>query len=265
MIAAVQSQEQGIALRPEQLKLVGALGSAFGVVFLCICIWQIYTYNSREQTEKENKLYENYLRMQERYTHTLIDADRNMRKFRHDFRAHALAIKGHAQETHDAWLLAYIDEMIDASETKNEVRYTKIAAVDAVIHEMVCTAEKEGIHVEWNGTLGAAGSIRIYDLCTIISSLFLNAVEACRMVETERTIRAEAYRYEKSVYIKMINSVGTSEPKVAAGRLKSKKGDAKNHGLGLENVRKAVELYQGTLTYDFNDAYCTVEVLLFEQ
>lgn len=265
MIAAVQSQEQGTALRPEQLKLVGALGSAFGVVFLCICIWQIYTYNSREQTEKENKLYENYLRMQERYTHTLIDADRNMRKFRHDFRAHALAIKGHAQETHDAWLLAYIDEMIDASETKNEVRYTKIAAVDAVIHEMVCTAEKEGIHVEWNGTLGAAGSIRIYDLCTIISNLFLNAVEACRMVETERTIRAEAYRYEKSVYIKMINSVGTSEPKVAAGRLKSKKGDAKNHGLGLENVRKAVELYQGTLTYDFDGAYCTVEVLLFEQ
>lgn len=86
----------GAALRPEQLKLVGALGSAFGVVFLCICIWQIYTYNSREQTEKENRLYENYLRMQERYTHTLIDADRNMRKFRHDFRAHALAIKGHA-------------------------------------------------------------------------------------------------------------------------------------------------------------------------
>lgn len=85
------------------------------------------------------------------------------------------------------WLLAYIDEMIDASETKNEVRYTKIAAV-----------------------------------------------EACRLVETGRTIRAEAYHYEKSVYIKMTNSVGTLESKDAAGRLKSKKGDTKNHGLGLE-------------------------------
>lgn len=264
LIAAVQSQEQGMALQPGQLKLVGALGSAFGVVFLCICIWQIYTYNSREQTEKENRVYENYLRMQERYTHTLIDADRNMRKFRHDFRTHALAIKGHAQETQDEWLLAYIDEMIDASETKNEVRYTKIAAVDAVIHEMVCMAKKEGIHVTWTGTLGEAGSIRIYDLCTIISNLFLNAIEACRLVETGRTIRAEAYRYEKSVYIKMTNSIGAFEPMDAAGRLKSKKGDAKNHGLGLENVRKAVELYQGTLTYDFDDAHCTVEVLLFE-
>lgn len=79
--------------------------------------------------------------------------------------------------------------MIDVSETKNEVRYTKIVAV-----------------------------------------------EACRLVETGRTIRAEAYHYEKSVYIKMTNSVGILESKDAAGRLKSKKGDTKNHGLGLEKM-----------------------------
>lgn len=264
LIAVVQSQEQGVELRPEQLKFVGALGSAFGVVFLIICIWQTYTYNSREQAEKENKVYENYLRMQERYIHMLIDTDQNMRKFRHDFRAHALAIKGHAEEIEDAWLLAYIAEMIDASETKNEVRYTKIAAIDAIIHEMICIAKKDGIHVVWKGTLGEAGRVRIYDLCTIISNLFLNAIEACQSVETDRMIMAEVYRYEKSIYLKMSNSVKASEMKDVSIRLKSKKDDLKNHGWGLDNVKKAVELYQGTLTYDFDDAYCTVEVLLLE-
>lgn len=262
LIAAAQCEEQGIALGTAQLTLVGLLGSAFGVVFLVVCIWQIYTYNYKERVQQENARYEEYLRMQEQYMHMLIDADANMRKFRHDFRAHALAIRGHAEEKKDAWLLSYVDEMIGASDAAAGVRYTRIAALDAIIQEMAVLAEKDGISVTWKGTLGTVGGIRIFDLCTIVSNLFMNAIEACRLVSGERSIVSEVCRYEQSVYIKMQNSCPPQTDGV--GGLRSKKTDTRNHGLGLENVKKAVESYQGTLQYTFEGSHCTVEVLLLE-
>ncbi len=262
LIAAAQCEEQGIVLGTEQMTLVGLLGSAFGVVFLVVCIWQIYTYNYKERVQQENTRYEDYLRMQEQYIHMLIDADANMRKFRHDFRAHALAIRGHAEEKKDAWLLSYVDEMIGASDADAGTRYTKLAALDAMIQEMVALAAKDGISVTWKGTLGAVSGIRIFDLCTIVSNLFMNAIEACRSVSGERTIAAEVYRYEQSVYIKMQNSCPPQTD--GAGGLRSKKSDTRNHGLGLENVKKAVEKYQGTLQHTFDGRSCTVEVLLLE-
>lgn len=261
LIAAAQCREQEIVLGAPQMTFVGLLGSAFGVAFLVICVWQIYTYNNKERMQKENARYEEYLRMQERYIHMLTDADANMRKFRHDFRAHTLAIRGHAEETQDAWLLSYVDEMIGASDVDAGVRYTKVAALDAIIQEMIALAKNEDIAVTWKGTLGDSGGIRIFDLCTIVSNLFMNAIEACRMVEGSRMISAEVYRYEQSVYIKMQNSVRQTAD---AGSLRSKKTDTRNHGLGLENVKKAVEKYRGTLQFEFEGQTCTVEVLLLE-
>ena len=127
----------------------------------------------------------------------LMDADKNMRKFRHDFRAHALAIRGHAQDCEDTWLMTYVDEMIGASEMDMHQRYTKIAALDAIIQEMFELAARDGIQVTWKGTLGERVDIRIFDLCTIFSNLLLNAIEACRFVDGTRSIESEVYRYEQ--------------------------------------------------------------------
>ena len=183
-----------------------------------------------------------------------------MRKFRHDFRAHALAIRGHAQDCEDTWLMTYVDEMIGASEMDMHQRYTKIAALDAIIQEMFELAARDGIQVTWKGTLGERVDIRIFDLCTIFSNLLLNAIEACRFVDGTRSIESEVYRYEHSIYIKIRNTI----PQKTVIDMVSKKADRKNHGLGVENVRKAVETYHGTLTYTFEEAYCIAEVLLLE-
>ena len=260
LIAAAQCQEQGILLTPAQIRLIGLSGSAFGVVFLVICMWQGYTNNRKEYIQQENEYYEEYLCMQEHYIHMLMDADKNMRKFRHDFRAHALAIRGHAQDCEDTWLMTYVDEMIGASEMDMHQRYTKIAALDAIIQEMFELAARDGIQVTWKGTLGERVDIRIFDLCTIFSNLLLNAIEACRFVDGTRSIESEVYRYEHSIYIKIRNTI----PQKTVIDMVSKKADRKNHGLGVENVRKAVETYHGTLTYTFEEAYGIAEVLLLE-
>ena len=76
LIAAAQCQEQGILLTPAQIRLIGLSGSAFGVVFLVICMWQGYTNNRKEYIQQENEYYEEYLCMQEHYIHMLMDADK---------------------------------------------------------------------------------------------------------------------------------------------------------------------------------------------
>ena len=51
--------------------------------------------------------------------------------------------------------------------------------------------------------------------------------------------------------------------KSVKGRILSTKSNQRIHGIGLQNVRKVVEKYQGTMKIDYADGIFSVSLVLF--
>ena len=81
-----------------------------------------------------------------------------------------------------------------------------------------------------------------------MSNLLNNAIEACEKIEEDkRTIEVEAANYNTQMFIEVRNSYDNSLV-MYKDRIITTKADKKNHGIGLENIRRVVKKYDGKMT-----------------
>lgn len=231
------------------------------VLFICICIWQQITWRRGRGYRLRNEEYERYLRQQEEYIHMLVFQDENMRRFRHDFQAHTIALKVIAEKGDWEELRKYIRTMQQESAIDSVEQYTGVAAVDAVVGEWARQAKEKAVTITWEGRLPLSDRVEVFDLCTIFSNLLSNALEACERLEEERRrIEIHIYCYENSILLTVKNTYDDADGR--AFSLKSRKGDAYHHGLGIRNVRDALKKYGGELNYQAEEGWVTAEVSL---
>lgn len=84
------------------------------------------------------------------------------------------------------------------------------------------------------------------DLCTILTNLLDNAVEACmKQPEGEpREIQVTIRRLHQFIIIKIANS-SIASPDIRNGKLHTSKKDGNLHGWGMRSVLSAVEKIRG--------------------
>ena len=81
------------------------------------------------------------------------------------------------------------------------------------------------------------------DLCSILSNLLDNAIEACCKLEYSRYINLEMLIFKNQFNIKIINS-SNGDYKMENGKFKTtKRGDL--HGIGIGHIKSIVENYGG--------------------
>ena len=85
-------------------------------------------------------------------------------------------------------------------------------------------------------------------MCTIVSNLLENAIEACSQVNGERWLRCSFYEIQNNLCIKVENST-CNDVEMSGGIPVSTKPDRTRHGFGSLNVKRAVEKYKGQLRY----------------
>lgn len=90
---------------------------------------------------------------------------------------------------------------------KNPVEYTGNRELDAVIAPFVLEAESKNIKVQFKGIVSDDVAIDMFDMCTIISNLLNNAIEACEKIqEGKRIIELEIAGYNSQIFITVRNS-----------------------------------------------------------
>ena len=120
----------------------------------------------------------------------------------------------------------------------------------------------EATSIEVQGKFLGQLDLEAIDLCTIFSNLFQNAVEELKRQQEGRFLIVKIKNGKNFTEVAIENSVRYKVLLQENGLPKTSKGDKKNHGIGLENVRRTVERCNGKMEISSEQERFSVKVIL---
>ncbi len=110
--------------------------------------------------------------------------------------------------------------------------------------------------------------IRGYDIGIILGNALDNAMEACRRLKekepgAETFIRISSFRKRELLFLKVENSFdGRLAGKAQEEFPVTDKADRESHGMGLANIKRTAEKYQGTMDYKVRERVFILSVMM---
>lgn len=177
------------------------------------------------------------------------EEDKQLAGFRHDFKNHMICLKNLLRDGKTEQAERYLNNLThSASLTFADVSTGNIYA-DAILREKLLLAETKGIHLETDLIFPPSEMLPPMDLCIILSNALDNALEACEkssFKDSKPVIRAISYVRHYCLFLEITNPL-PSLPEKSGEFFKSTKNDSSFHGMGLSNIKKAVDHCHGTL------------------
>ncbi len=187
-----------------------------------------------------------YLHVQQENYEYLEYREKETKRFRHDYRNHLNLLQILCKEKRYEDVETYIENI---SERLNEYnKYISIcnSFVDAILNYYLQKMDKKCIEFRIKGKMPKDCNIVMFDLCTIISNLLDNAIEAVDRLEGEKRWIEMTFRYDNLMIYCNVKNPYLGELNIYKNKILTNK-NTKNHGFGISNVKKSVELYSGSI------------------
>lgn len=232
----------------EDLQIYGVFVVMACCTLVVVTLMQIVVLSQNAYIKKSNDMYKEHMALQKQhYEHMLLQYE-ELRKFRHDVKNHMLALNSMCTSEDNSQIKKYLSQLTNEVSSKKPVEYTGNRELDAVIAPFVMEAESKNIKVQFKGRVSDNVAIDMFDMCTIISNLLNNAIEACEKIqEDKRIIEFEIAGYNSQIFISVSNSYDMESIINQKQKFITTKEDKQNHGIGLENVRRTVKKYDGDM------------------
>lgn len=202
---------------------------------------------------------------QKKYYESMLAAEEDTRKYRHDMNNHFLIMDMLLEKNDLRGLEKYLKGLEEEFQTVSSRRYdTGNSIIDAISgHYLPRISDFADIKVR--GKLPPRLSVDELNICTIYSNLLKNAVEELERLHDKMNVNLQFYlnfsQGMKLMKMDMRNSMGDN-PKFKGILTPTSKKDRRNHGIGLSNIRRAVEQEHGSFTVAAVDGMFCAEVIL---
>ena len=247
-------------LPSDDTMAVGHFMSVLGSVFICILLFVLmYYYNSSQDFRLQKELAEIENEQQRIYFKGLLDKEEETRQFRHDIINDLLEIKNYSSEREYDKLNGYIDstlgEIMDISKSSYDVGNDIINTIINYYLQPI----KNDCDIEVIGYMSNDVTIDERDLCTVCANLIKNATEEIsKLVGGKIIFSVEQGKQYLSFVIEntYIGNIITDK----SGNIITQKADKKNHGIGINNVKRVVRKYEGKYETDIDDNMFRVKI-----
>lgn len=218
--------------------------------------------NRKQYYLEQNRLKEEYIRMQKEYYQTIYEKDKEMREFRHDV-ANQIGLLQMLLERGDVDSAKQHLNSVQQnfSQASFHKKYVGVDTLDAILSMMSQKAFEMGIQIEIMGKIEKQDTFDVYALCTIFSNAIDNAIEACNRINAEKRICVKIASQNQTLCCRFENPA-TEEMYQAVLVGTTTKSDAENHGYGIKNIRKAVERLNGSMEYEYSNGSITLEICI---
>ncbi len=181
-----------------------------------------------------------------------LQTNDDIRRVYHDMKNHLLAILNMAGEKEE--LKQYLTDLLPEFEGYETLVQTGNAVVDSLLSEKIQRAAQDEIRFHVCLDLSWLEGMRPVDLIVIFGNALDNAIEAEQKLPEgkERYIYIKSSRFANMVVIRISNQYfGTLQQQ--GENLLTSKQDGKMHGIGLNNIRRTVQRYEGSVRTEFDN------------
>jgi len=219
-----------------------------------------------DETKNKNAIIAQLLEMQQNYYKSIEVSQKEIASIRHDIKKHMHSVVYMLEHEEYTSAKDYIEKLYTTANQLSSPIYSGNNMVDIILNQNVNRARELGIKIDMNVMVPADLSIEDTDICIILGNLLDNAMEACMRMDKEyaRYITLQIQQKKAYLYICSSNSYN-GEVKFVNNIYESVKVGERFCGIGISNVKKVVEKYQGEINLSHSDSEFTVKAMLLSQ
>lgn len=255
----------GFLFEYRRIEIINSIKQSFTWFLLLLTlittalIFYFYTKDSNikkkvNMLEMQNQLLEiNYKKINSIYTENA--------KLFHDFNNHLNILYQLVQNEKFNEAKSYIENISSPVKQLSGISWTGLDILDIIINSKLEQAKAMGIKFDINVEFPVNTQILSHDICTILSNLLDNAIEATSQCESEKTIILTIRKIHYFLFIKLTNP-STNATSNFALYPPTTKSNKNLHGFGLPNVYSVIEKYNGSLKCTNENSNFKVTILI---
>lgn len=229
------------------------VGTFLGMLFMFEYIGTLAQRNLDAQTELQRTKWENA------HFKNVKDTYQALRSWKHDFQNHLEVLNTYLNNKNYTEMEKYLAQISGEIEPLLHLYYTGNTVADAVLSNKLFIAHAKGIRVNASLVLPEKLGISDVQLCSVLSNLLDNAIEAQDSV-TNPFINVTIRQERGMLYIKIENA-SSGKYKFNKKQLTTSKM-TKDHGIGIQQVKKIVENTRGIIDVQPQADLFTVKILI---
>lgn len=215
---------------------------------------------------KESALVTRQLESYSNQLNVVMKSEEKVRGLRHDLKHHLSEILMLAERGRSGEIAEYVQNMQDDLLSEGEHISSGNARIDSLVNLMVERAKKELRNVRCHVCVPQELDVPAFDWNIILGNLMDNAIEAAR-ASKDKFLELKIH-YQKGMLLLDIKNSYSGERVKSEGRYLSTKeydraDESQVHGLGIKNVRRIVEKYDGNMEISDADGIFEVRILMY--
>lgn len=230
------------------------------VLILNIYVTHIFDAVSKNNAlENEVNLYQQQSELQHKYYNNLENKYKESRKLIHDIRNHIQSIERLYENKEENLAKKYTDDVHVMLNELNQKYYTSNRILNIILNDKYQIIKSNNIDFDCKiGDINLSFMKEI-DITTIFANLLDNAIEAAKKIDNNSYIKLHINNFNDFIVVNIINSM-KDKPIMKNEKFKSTK--VGHEALGIENIRKTLNKYDGNLVIEFDNHEFKVNIII---
>ena len=249
-------QAQGMS----QIQVTISIVLTLTINFTAFYLYDAIIASSSEKTERllleqQNKYYDSQFNL-------MKESVSSTNELRHDLKNHLSAIYRLAENDEKEQLLMHVSEIIKISSNQRQYSHSGNIIIDSIVNFRLQEAEQKNIKLRHSIIVPEKIDIPSFDMTVILGNLLDNAIRAASGLKENRYINI-IIKYDKGRLIIKIDNPYEGKILKENDSLLTTHYDKENHGIGLKNVTKILQKYNGYMKINHENNVFSVMLLMY--
>lgn len=236
------------------------------LLFLNIAIFQLYVDIAKQYKANIQSFY--YEQLIERYKKESERVEKEyeiIKQIRHDTKSQISYLKYLLKEREYDECIEYLNKISDAKDKYNSQKFCGNRIFNAMLNSVVDNILNKNIDMKYDLNIPSKIFVESVHLCAVLGNILDNAVEALEKVKDEPRKLYVYSKYCKGVLVIKVKN-NYKQPVVTKNKkFISNKKKTELHGMGIESIKRIVNIYNGTVDIDYENNMFSVCIVLYEK